>query len=298
MNDFLDGTRTKPSRQYKTQLQKIMRGDGQGAGQHYRPYLSLGRHGFQSRGRSHLIFHHRDRRHIELLSDLELACYLVVATLADSETREQVPLETLDFELVQTAKSQIPALGTETICNNLGIKHPRYRANEPRLFTTDLVIFRKGVPCVALYVKYQEELDALTDRGRMLLNVERAYWKSRGATFFVVTENKLTKTYRNLLQWAVDGLRWRGGADSVTALLSALKATDSTHALNERLQKCCQRLDIPMVDAVTIFKYAILARAWQPHSPAQELDLNVAWSGRIGLPTDDLRKVPFLRIRP
>jgi hypothetical protein len=69
----------------------IKEGRGAGKGKDYKPWLTV------SVGRSHRIFGHKSKRTHHLLSDLELAVFLLLEWHPDTEDiREQFPLRLKD----------------------------------------------------------------------------------------------------------------------------------------------------------------------------------------------------------
>ncbi|VAW79011.1 Transposon Tn7 transposition protein tnsA [hydrothermal vent metagenome] len=86
----------------------IKEGRGAGQGHEYQPWLTV--RDLASRGRSHRIFGHTCQRTHHLLSDLELATFLILEwNTTTVDIREQFPLRIEDT--VRLAKSS-------------GIKHP------------------------------------------------------------------------------------------------------------------------------------------------------------------------------
>lgn len=86
----------------------VKEGRGKGIGRDYKPWLTV--RDVPSQGRSHRIFGHLSQRTHHLLSDLELATFLLIQwRQSTTDIREQFPLE--------------PQV-TKQICQTVGIAHP------------------------------------------------------------------------------------------------------------------------------------------------------------------------------
>jgi len=103
--------------------QRIKDGRGQGYGEKYQPWLRV--QDVPSDGRSHRIFSHKTKRIHHLLSDLELATFLLFDwSESVLDIREQFPLIRDD---------------TRIIAQREGIKHPSAQGVD-LVMTTDFLI--------------------------------------------------------------------------------------------------------------------------------------------------------------
>jgi len=155
----------------------IKEGRGRGTGADYKPWLTV--RDVPSEGRSHRVFGHLTQRTHHLLSDLELATFLLLQWRPSvTDIREQFPL---DRDL------------TQEICNRLGIQHPNNRGIDQYL-SSDFVVDSddKGFQLFALQVKPKGALE--TARTIEKLQVERSYWLDKGVPFYMVTENQIPPT--------------------------------------------------------------------------------------------------------
>ncbi|WP_018277472.1 heteromeric transposase endonuclease subunit TnsA [Teredinibacter turnerae] len=155
----------------------IKEGRGQGAGSAYKPWLTV--RDVPSEGRSHRVFGHLTQRTHHLLSDLELATFLLLqwrSTVTD--IREQFPLER--------------AL-TQELCTRLGVEHPNQRGVD-QYMSSDFVVDskEKDRPRFVLQVKAKKHLEVA--RVVEKLEVERSYWKEKEIPFYLVTEGQIPPT--------------------------------------------------------------------------------------------------------
>lgn len=152
----------------------IKEGRGQGTGVNYKPWLTV--RDVASEGRSHRIFGHITQRTHHLLSDLELATFLLLQWRSTTnDIREQFPL---DREV------------TREISEQLGIRHPTYQGVD-QYMSSDFVVDcdEKNNPRFVLQVKTSE---AFSDsRTIEKLEIERRYWREKGLPFYWVTEKQI-----------------------------------------------------------------------------------------------------------
>lgn len=155
----------------------IKEGRGQGSGLTYKPWLTV--RDVPSEGRSHRIFGHITHRTHHLLSDLELATFLLLqwgpSTL---DIREQFPLER-DL--------------TRQISQRLGIDHPSYQGID-QYMSSDFVVdsSQEETSRFVLQVKTAEDFNS--PRTLEKIQLERSYWDEKGIPFFLVTENQIPQT--------------------------------------------------------------------------------------------------------
>ena len=164
-------------------LQKEKR--GQGFGKDYKPFLTV--RDVPSKGRVHRRPALTHNRVVHLLSDLELAVFLVFdwqSTVTD--IREQFPLNpetTID------------------ISKRLGIKHPADKG-VLQVMTTDLLVdfqINGQHSCQAISVKYAEDLE--DERTIEKQEIERRYWEAEGREWFIFTEHEVPVTSVKNIRW-------------------------------------------------------------------------------------------------
>jgi hypothetical protein len=152
----------------------IKEGRGQGSGSNYKTWLTV--RDVPSEGRSHRVFGHLTQRTHHLLSDLELATFLLLQWRpTTTDIREQFPL---DIEL------------TSEITERLGVEHPSYRGVD-QYMSSDFVVdsVEKDKPRFTIQVKTTKAYSEA--RTIEKLQVERLYWREKGVPFFWVTENQI-----------------------------------------------------------------------------------------------------------
>lgn len=164
-------------------LQKEKR--GQGIGKHYKPFLTV--RDVPSKGRVHRRPALTHNRIVHLLSDLELAVFLLFdwqSTVID--IREQFPLN---------------PEATIGIAKRLGIKHPAYRGVIQVMSTDLLVDFNvDGVHLSrAISVKYAQDLE--DERTIEKLELERRFWEGEGIEWFIFTEHEVPIICVKNIRW-------------------------------------------------------------------------------------------------
>ncbi len=169
-------------------LQKEKR--GQGFGKFYKPYLTV--RDVPSKGRVHRRPAKTHGRIVHLLSDLELAAFLLF-DWADSviDIREQFPHDPEK---------------TINLANRLGIKHPAVKG-VVQIMTTDLLIdMMQGDRIItqAISIKYREDLE--NTRVIEKLELERRFWNGENVDWFLFTENEVPKTLVQNIKWLVPHL--------------------------------------------------------------------------------------------
>jgi hypothetical protein len=158
-------------------LRWIKEGRGQGTGSSYKPWLTV--RDVASEGRSHRVFGHITQRTHHLLSDLELATFLLLQWRSTTtDIREQFPLDR-DITL--------------NISKQLGVEHPNYNGVD-QFMSSDFVIdsTEKDNPRFAIQVKQTEAFS--NPRTIEKLEVERSYWREKKIPFFLVTEKQIPPT--------------------------------------------------------------------------------------------------------
>jgi hypothetical protein len=159
------------------QTKWLKEGRGSGHGNDYRPWLTV--RDVASSGRSHRIFGHTSGRTHHLLSDLELAIFLVLEwNQATTDIREQFPLKLED---------------TLVLAKAAGIKHPALQGHD-YIMTTDFLVDTHSAsqPKFAIQAKYAKDLQE--PRVVEKLELERRYWQQKSIPWYIVTEQEISKT--------------------------------------------------------------------------------------------------------
>jgi hypothetical protein len=160
---------------------------GQGEGKHYKPFLTV--RDVPSKGRVHRRPALTHGRIVHLLSDLELAAFLLFDwhhSIID--IREQFPLDPEK---------------TRQIADRLGIKHPAVRG-VMQVMTTDFLvdIVENGkIRQIAISVKYREDLE--DKRVIEKQELERRYWEALDIDWFLFTENEVPSTLIQNIKWLI-----------------------------------------------------------------------------------------------
>ncbi|QSB01418.1 Tn7 transposase TnsA N-terminal domain-containing protein [Methylomonas sp. EFPC1] len=151
----------------------IKDGRGAGSGKDYKPWLTV--RDVSSEGRSHRIFGHKTQRTHHLLSDLELAVFLLLEWHPETEDiREQFPLRLEDTQ----------ALAMDAI-----ISHPAYQG-VTQIMTSDFLVTTGNhqQPKFALQAKYSESLQ--DTRTIEKLELERRYWHQKSIPWFLFAKRR------------------------------------------------------------------------------------------------------------
>lgn len=152
----------------------IKEGRGQGTSSNYKPWLTI--RDVASEGRSHRVFGHITQRTHHLLSDLELAAFLLLQWRpTTTDIREQFPLDrTL----------------TREISKQLGVQHPNYQGID-QYMSSDFVVDSQEneQPRFAIQVK---SIEAFSDpRTIEKLEIEKLYWREKGVPIYWITQNQI-----------------------------------------------------------------------------------------------------------
>lgn len=204
----------------------IKEGRGQGMGSNYKPWLTI--RDVASEGRSHRIFGHITQRTHHLLSDLELATFLLLQWRpTTTDIREQFPL---DIEV------------TREISKLLRLDHPSHQGVD-QYMSSDFVVdsLERDKPRFAIQVKSKE---AYSDpRTVEKLEIEKLYWREKGIRLFWVTENQIPPIVFeniNLLYNHIDD------DDDLDELLIQLEVFSKHLQASEtlRVKDLCMKLDL------------------------------------------------------
>lgn len=171
-------------------LKRFKDGRGSGGGKYYKPFLEV--RDVPSKGRVHRRPAVTHGRIVHLLSDLELAAFLLFDWLPQvKDIREQFPLDSEQ---------------TIAIAERAGIKHPAFKGVY-QVMTTDLLIDLEQdgqILTHAISVKYRTDLD--DKRVVEKQELERRYWESVGVPWYIFTENEVPKTLIQNTKWLIPHL--------------------------------------------------------------------------------------------
>ncbi|MFO4747928.1 TnsA endonuclease C-terminal domain-containing protein [Vibrio cholerae] len=162
----------------------LSEGRGSGHGSDYKPWLTV--RDLSSQGRSHRVFGHKSQRTHHLLSDLELAVFLLLEwSRSTVDIREQFPLRLED---------------TKALALESGIDHPSVRG-VLQVMSSDFLVNTTDTcqPKFALQAKYAEALsDARTIEK---LELERRYWLQKGVPWWLITEKDIPSVVTQNISW-------------------------------------------------------------------------------------------------
>lgn len=162
----------------------IKDGRGAGSGKDYKPWLTV--RDVSSEGRSHRIFGNKSQRTHHLLSDLELAVFLLLEWHPETEDiREQFPLRLED---------------TQALAIDARISHPAYQG-VTQIMTSDFLVNTSNhkQPKFALQAKYSESLQDV--RTIEKLELERRYWHQKSTPWLLVTEKDIPSVISQNISW-------------------------------------------------------------------------------------------------
>lgn len=262
----------------KRQRAHLLEGRGTGTGADYLPYILVERVGFQSHGRSHVVFNEATGRQHHLLSDLELLIFIWIWSLNPVDCFEQFPLERYEYDPKFLFLKPKPR-GTVEIAQTLGIKHPQITKLDPRVMTTDFLVKFVDGSYLSIHAKYLKEIEEGPERAHQLRKIERLYWRDRKVHHLVMNETPFTTLLATRMMWAIDGMKWiREGID-VNCILDSLESTSTGVPMGERLEICSRQLGLSKTTVVIGFKYAVLTRLWTLKNPHQDYNLSLSWPG-------------------
>lgn len=187
MSQWLGGFFMAGKKYVNTELQSkkwLREGRGSGHGSDYKPWLTV--RDLSSQGRSHRVFGHKSQRTHHLLSDLELAVFLLLEwNRSTVDIREQFPLRLED---------------TKALALESGIGHPSVRG-VLQVMSSDFLVNTTNAsqPKFALQAKYAEALsDARTIEK---LELERRYWLQKGVPWWLITEKDIPGVVTQNISW-------------------------------------------------------------------------------------------------
>ena len=204
----------------------IKDGRGSGRGSKYKPWLTV--RDLPSEGRSHRIFGHKSQRTHHLLSDLELAVFLLLEwSTKTTEIREQFPLKIDD---------------TTSLASEAGLAHPSLRGVKQVMSSDFLVNTSDKInPKFVLQAKYE---GALQDHRTVeKLELERRYWEKKKIPWMLVTEKDVPKVVFQNISWLYPAQR-----DELESQILIERVTFYTHHFHkspdETLVTIAKKLDM------------------------------------------------------
>lgn len=204
----------------------IKEGRGQGTKSRYIPWLTI--RDVPSEGRSHRVFGHLTQRTHHLLSDLELATFLLLQWRSTTtDIREQFPLD---------------RAVTRQISERLGIVHPCHHGVD-QFMSSDFVVDseEKDVPKFVIQVK---TAGAFTNpRTIEKLQIERLYWRERGVPLFYVTENQIPPIVFENINLFYNHIDVDADQDELFVQLALFEKNIAANG-NVRIIDLCLKLDI------------------------------------------------------
>jgi hypothetical protein len=169
----------------------IARGDGQGEGEHYKPFLKV--RDVPSKGRSSMVLGLKTNRTHHYLSDIEYKVHIL------SEYDHNV-------EDIREQFALLPWEETQEIAGSLGIRHPTYPyTRTPIVMTSDIVITLKNNQThknTIISVKPSKDIAPENPKARRCIEkllIEKTYWDRRKITWKLITEQEINHTrFHNL----------------------------------------------------------------------------------------------------
>ncbi|MCY7294976.1 TnsA endonuclease C-terminal domain-containing protein [Alteromonas sp. a30] len=163
---------------------RIKEGRGQGSGADYQPFIYV--HEISPQGRVHRLFGFKTKRILHLLSDLELAIFLILDWSPDViDIREQFPMNVDD---------------TIRIAHEAGLPHWKY-SGVNQVLTTDFVVSSTNpeMKLFAIQAKPAEELEKAGTIER--LELERRYLEYKEIPWDIITKEDIPQTILQNIQW-------------------------------------------------------------------------------------------------
>ena len=224
---------------------------GQGTGKHYKPFLTV--QDVPSKGRIHRRPSLTHNRIVHLLSDLELAVFLIFDWQNSViDIREQFPLNpetTID------------------IAKRLGIKHPAYKGII-QVMTTDLLVdfeinglrSRKAVS-----VKYSQDLE--DERTIEKLELERRFWEKEDIPWFIFTEHEVPVISVKNIRWLAPHINSYdlNESERIRVFEDILQVLDSSpeEKISILLSELDQRQDLKPGSNLQYFRHLVAQNAFQ-----------------------------------
>ena len=174
----------------KKQDSWINEGRGQGYLNSYKPWITV--RDSNSQGRSHRVYGHTTKRTHHLLSDLELASFLLLDWNSSvTDIREKFPLS------LQT---------TTQIAEQAQIAHPRV-GSALQIMSSDFYVDSKN-PKESNFILHTKYVTSLEDvRTIEKLELERRYWESTNTPWYILTEKDIPPTVLHNIKWLYPAMR-------------------------------------------------------------------------------------------
>ncbi len=204
---------------------RLKQGRGQGAGQHYQPFINV--RDISSIGRSHRLLGIKAKRIHHLFSDLELAVFLSLDWSSKViDIREQFPLSVDQ---------------TTLLAEKAGIKHNAYRGAH-QVVTTDFLVDMDDntTPQIALSAKYAKDLEDA--RVIEKLELERLSWQEKGIPWYIVTDREISKTVFTNITWLYPVKQESVDTDKLLRQFETFTRAFETHP-DKKIIAITQRLD-------------------------------------------------------
>jgi hypothetical protein len=151
----------------------LKQGRGEGSRKDYQPWLTV--RDLPSAGRSHRVWGFQTQRTHHLLSDLELAVFLLFdwnPTVID--IREQFPLR-LDE--------------TRELAEKAGIRHPEV-GGQIQIMSSDFLVDTNKPDLLRMAIQVKASSDLSDPRTIEKLELERRYWAMKQVPWFLLTEKQ------------------------------------------------------------------------------------------------------------
>jgi hypothetical protein len=178
-------------RHYRMTVEKtkkyMRQGRGRGEGKYYRPWLTI--HDLSSLGNSHRLYSWKLCRIVHLFSDLELALfYILESFLSVLDICEQFPL------LPQSEVMRIIKVYSST-----WYEHVRWLEGELGILyipTSDFRVSMRGRTKIHDLIYTVKPASRLTPHQQLKFQIEKKFWKRRGVTVGIVTDEKLRENHQ------------------------------------------------------------------------------------------------------
>lgn len=210
----------------ETQIaRRIKEGRGQGVGPNYKPWFHV--QDVPSDGRSHRIYSDKTQRVHHLLSDLELAVFLVLEWSPNiTDIREQFPLNRQE---------------TQALAAECSLRHPSVRGVD-QVMSSDFLIDAAYGPDrqFAIQVKPLDKL--VMPETIEKLELERRYWQLKQIPWFIVTEKEIDLVIKQNIEWLYPAKNEAAVEAGLLAQLPLLSKAFSK-AAGSKVIDVCKHLD-------------------------------------------------------
>ncbi len=211
----------------KTQQEKWIK-EGRGSGEYaeYKPWLTV--RDLPSLGRAQRIYGQKSKRTHQLLSDLELAAFLLLEWHTEvTQIREQFPLE------IHT---------TRRLSADAGTRHAQLGGVEQYMSSDFLVdSVNTQVPRFIWQAKYASALN--DPRTIEKLEIERRYWTEKNYPFYLVTEREIPTVVFKNIQWLYPAQRDDEEDEELTQQKIEFYAQHFERNQNKTIIAICKELD-------------------------------------------------------